>query len=177
MLSQKRQNPILVFIPVSFKVNHNFKILNSEIGESRGRWNNLIYKANVFLDLSLAWKCITGKVHININKTNLNVFLLKLRVDISRLYWTLKKFYDLLFINISHKITLSGANKISRKPGVFFRCDYNLLWNCGIMLKHIKKYIRNILPHNLLSSSLKKSFQINCPWPMHFLFNIAKYFA
>ena len=43
VLTQKWKNPNSIFISVSFKVRHNFKISNSKIGESRGRWNTLIY--------------------------------------------------------------------------------------------------------------------------------------
>ena len=42
MLTRKWKNPFFS-ISVSFKVRHNFKIFNSKFGESRGRWNTLIY--------------------------------------------------------------------------------------------------------------------------------------
>ena len=41
VLTRKRKNPIFVFFSVSFMVRHYFEILNSKIGESRGRWNTL----------------------------------------------------------------------------------------------------------------------------------------
>ena len=50
VLTQKWNNLIFVLVSLSFMVRHNFKIFNSKIGESRGRWNTLVYPV-------FAWRC------------------------------------------------------------------------------------------------------------------------